>query len=76
MTLAEWQNGYCIYPFDLTHDMSAHELHWCVQEQGNLRMEVGFSEALTEAVTVIIYAEFREVLEIDLNRECSMELTK
>ena len=76
VNLEGWQHGYCIYPFDLTHDLSAHEQHWCIQEQGNLRMEVGFDNALTAAVTVIIYAEFREVMEIDKNRECSMEYTK
>jgi hypothetical protein len=31
---------------------------------------------LTEAVTVIVYAEFREVLEIDKARECSLEYFK
>jgi len=71
-----WPNGYCIYPFDLTADNSANELHWCPQEQGNLRMEVGFKNQLTEAVTVIIYAEFREVLEIDKNRDVSIEYSK
>jgi hypothetical protein len=76
ISMADWQKGYCLYPFDLTPDLSAHEQHWCIQEQGNLRLELGMKTALTEAVTVIVYAEFREVLEIDKARECSLEYFK
>lgn len=74
--IKDWQNGFALYPFDLTPDLSAHEQHWCIQEQGNLRLEVGFEKALTEAVTVIVYAEFRDVLEIDKTRECSLDYFK
>jgi hypothetical protein len=76
ISMEDWQNGFCLYPFDLTPDLSAHEQHWCIQEQGNLRLEIGMKSALTEAVTVIVYAEFREVLEIDKARECSLEYFK
>ncbi|KAF4529358.1 hypothetical protein B566_EDAN017370 [Ephemera danica] len=37
--------------------------------QGNLRLELGFKEALPESVSVILYAEYREILEIDKNRD-------
>jgi hypothetical protein len=76
ISMQDWQKGFCLYPFDLTPDLSAHEQHWCIQEQGNLRLEIGMKSALTEAVTVIVYAEFREVLEIDKTRECSLEYFK
>jgi hypothetical protein len=76
VSMEDWQKGFCLYPFDLTPDLSAHEQHWCIQEQGNIRLELGMKTALTEEVTVIVYAEFREVLEIDKARECSLEYFK
>jgi hypothetical protein len=76
VSMSEWQNGYCIYPFDLTPDLSGHAQHWCPQENGNLRLELGMSTALTEPVTVVVYAEFREVLEIDQAREITLEYGK
>jgi hypothetical protein len=58
VSMEDWQKGFCLYPFDLTPDLSAHEQHWCVQEQGSVRLEIGTSTALTEAVTLVVYAEF------------------
>ncbi|KAF4528935.1 hypothetical protein B566_EDAN017452 [Ephemera danica] len=57
-------------------DLSAHEQHWCIQEQGNLRLELGTKTPFTEAITMIVYAEFREVLEIDKNRDISIEMAR
>ncbi|KAF4524188.1 hypothetical protein B566_EDAN011021 [Ephemera danica] len=76
VSLKDWQNGFCLYPFDLTPDLSAHEQHWCIQEQGNLRLEIGTKTPFAEAVTIIVYAEFREVLEIDKNRDISIEMAR
>ncbi|KAF4529787.1 hypothetical protein B566_EDAN018055 [Ephemera danica] len=76
ISMEEWQKGYALFPFDLTPDLSAHEQHWCIQEQGNLRLELGMKTALKEAVTIVVYAEFREVMEIDRTRECSLEYFK
>ena len=76
VSMKDWQNGHCLYPFDLTPDLSAHEQHWCIQEQGNLRLEIGTKTPFTEAVTLIVYAEFREILEIDRNRESSIEMAR
>jgi len=36
-----------------------------LMKQGNLRLPLTFREALTENVTVIAYAEFQNVIEID-----------
>lgn len=69
VNMSDWQNGYCIYPFDFTPDLSASSQHWCLAEQGNIRIELGFEKALTEPITVIIYSEFREIMQIDRNRE-------
>ncbi|KAF4528503.1 hypothetical protein B566_EDAN016824 [Ephemera danica] len=68
----DYPSGYCLYAFDLTPDLSANSAHWCPQYDGNLRMELGFKTALTESVTIVFYAEYREILEVDKNRECSI----
>jgi hypothetical protein len=38
-------------------------------KQGNLRLEIHWTEALTATFNVIIYAEFDNVIEIDRNRQ-------
>jgi hypothetical protein len=37
-------------------------------KEGNLRVEIHFTEALTTTINVIVYAEFDNVIEIDRNR--------
>lgn len=71
--LHDWQKGYVLFPFDFTPDYSSNEQHWCLQEQGNIRIELAFDKALTEPITIIIYSEFRSLLQIDKNRECILE---
>ena len=38
-------------------------------QQGNLRVEIHFAEALTATINVVMYAEFDNVIEIDRNRQ-------
>ncbi|KAF4522358.1 hypothetical protein B566_EDAN011079 [Ephemera danica] len=45
-------------------------------EQGNVRLDIGTKTPFAEAVTLIVYAKFREVLEIDKNRETSIEMAR
>jgi hypothetical protein len=55
--------------FDLTPDLSANcSTHWNLVKNGSLRVEVGFTRALTETINCIVYAEFDNVIEIDKNR--------
>ena len=39
-------------------------------KQGNLRVEIHFSEALQATTNVVLYAEFDNVIEIDRNSNC------
>lgn len=73
VSMNDWQKGFAVYPFDLTPELSANENHWCLQEQGNIRLEVGFSEALKEPITAVVYAEFRDLMQVDKNRECILD---
>ncbi|KAF4526944.1 hypothetical protein B566_EDAN013687 [Ephemera danica] len=76
VSMEDWQNGNCLYPIDLTPELSANEQHWCIQQQGNIRLEIGTKTTLGEAVMLIVYAEFREVLEIEKNRNISIEMAR
>lgn len=68
ISYADYGNGYTLYVFDLTPDLSAHEAHWNLQKQGVVRLEVRFAEALPTAVNCIVYSEFNNLIEIDKNR--------
>ena len=63
----DYDKGYSLYAFDLTPDLS-EEGHFNLVKQGALRLELKFGTALPNTVTVIAYAEFENVIEIDRNR--------
>ena len=53
--------------FDLTPDLGEDD-HFNLSKQGSVRLVLKFAEALEHPVTVIAYAEFENVIEIDRNR--------
>ena len=59
--------GYTFFGFDLTPDACDGGCLHLVQN-GNLRIEIHFAEALAQTVNVIVYDEFEAVLEIDKGR--------
>ena len=71
---AEFAQGYCIYAFDLTPDLSAHmPTHWNLIRHGSLRVEVGFGESLDEVINMVLYAEYDNVIEIDKVRNVTTD---
>ena len=62
-----FSKGYALYAFDLTPDLGEDD-HFNLSKQGSVRLVLKFREALTQNVTVIAYAEFQNVVEIDRNR--------
>ena len=58
---------YALYAFDLSPDLT-EEGHFNLAKQGNVRVELKFGAALQNTVTVVAYAEFENVIEIDRNR--------
>ena len=63
----EYANGYTLYAFDLSPDL-AEDDHFNLTRQGGLRLVLKFSQALAATVSVIAFAEFENVVEIDRNR--------
>ncbi|XP_043476692.1 uncharacterized protein F54H12.2-like [Leptopilina heterotoma] len=66
----DYANGYCLFAFDLTPDLSAHCFsHWNLIKHGALRIELRFEEMLQETINCIVYAEYDNVLKIDASRQ-------
>ena len=63
----DYAKGYTLFAFDLTPDLDDGG-HFHLVKQGNLRLELKFSEALDNTVNVVVYAEFDNVIEIDKSR--------
>jgi hypothetical protein len=72
ITQEMFTKGYFILGFDLTPDREADE-HISLTRQGNVRIETRFKNALPEAVTCILYAEFPGYIEIDNSRNVTVE---
>lgn len=63
----EYAEGYTLFAFDLSPDL-AEDDHFNLMKQGGLRLVLKFAQALTTTISVIAYAEFENVIEIDRNR--------
>lgn len=68
ITREEYADGFALIGFDLTEDLGASENHWSLPRQGSLRIDLQFEKPLSEAIVVILYAEFDSLLEIDSER--------
>jgi hypothetical protein len=64
---SDFANGFALYAFDLTADLSENE-SFNLARHGAVRIDMTFGEALPHTVTVIAYAEFENIIEIDRNR--------
>ena len=60
-------NGYALYPFYPTADLGEDD-HFNLLRQRNVRLTLKFANALAATVTVVAYAEFENVIEIDRDR--------
>lgn len=70
ITRESYPNGYCLFAFDLTPDLSANDgTHWNLIKNGSVRIDVRFDDPLDTAVNCIIYAEYDNLLEIDSSRQ-------
>ena len=63
----DFENGYALYAFDLSPDLGDDD-HFNLAKQGGVRVDLKFRDALPNTVTVVAYAEFENVIEIDRNR--------
>ncbi|KAF8784261.1 hypothetical protein HNY73_009965 [Argiope bruennichi] len=64
----EFKYGYALHAIDLTPDFASNESHTSVIKNGNISIEIKFGTALTETVSLVVYSEFRNTIEIDRSR--------
>jgi hypothetical protein len=64
---SDFADGYALYAFDLSPDLSEDD-HFNLVRQGTVRVDLKFALALPHTVTVIAYAEFENIIEVDRNR--------
>lgn len=69
----DFPNGYNLTVFDLTADISAHDVHWNAQNTGSLRIEVQFGDSLPAPITAIVFAEFNNLIELDRHRQVILD---
>lgn len=55
-----FKNGYCLFVFDLTPDLSAN-----LSDHLSVRIDVRFKTALAHNISCLVYAVFNRILEID-----------
>jgi len=67
ITRKDYPNGYCLYAFDLTADL-AEDDYFNLVKQGSVRLSMKFAQALPHTVSVVAYAEFDNIVEIDRGR--------
>jgi len=63
----DYAGGYAMYTFDLTADLGEGD-HFSLVRQGNVRLALKFAAGLATTVTVIAYAEFENIIEVDRDR--------
>jgi len=68
-------SGYALYAFDPTPDLGEDD-HFSLTRQGSVKLVLKFGAALAEPVSVIAYAEFQNIIDLDRHRnviyDCSV----
>ena len=70
----DYANGYALHAFDLTADL-AEDDHFNLVKHESVRLAMKFSEALPHTVSVIAYAAFDNIIEIDRDRNLLLDFS-
>ena len=64
----EYNNGYTLFAWDLTPDLSDGGDHFQLKRNTSVRLEMTFGAPLPRSVNVLVYAEFENMIMIDADR--------
>ena len=64
----QYKDGCALFAFDLTPQMDSSEVGFELIKHGNIRIEIHFATATARTLTVIVFAENDNLLEIDQDR--------
>ena len=68
----DYASGYALCAFDLTADL-AEDDHFNLVKHESVRLAMKFSQALPQTVSVIAYAEFDNIIEIDRDHNLMLD---
>jgi hypothetical protein len=63
----EFDKGFTLYVYDLTPDLSESD-SFNLTRSGNVRLEMKFADALPHTISIVTFAEFENIIEVDRNR--------
>src|SRR5260370_19766559 len=72
-----YKSGYCLYAYNFTSDFdNANENDYInIPKEGYMNIELKFTANIAEALKVIFYAQFDNVIEIDQHRNVTVDYT-
>ena len=70
----EWSDSYALFTWDLTPDESGSPSHLYPDYRGQVTIKRVLSEGLATVVTMIVYGEFVDIMEIDANKNVTYDL--
>ena len=68
----DFKGGSALFYFNLSADQKSDK-NFELVKNGNIRLEITFSEPLTESVNVIVYSEYQNLIEIDKHRNVFLQ---
>ena len=74
MERREWHDGYALFTWDLTPDGSGNLTHLHPDYRGQVTIKGVFTQGLGTVVTLIVYGEFVDIMEIDANKNVTYDL--
>jgi len=68
-----YKTGRCLYAWNLNSDFSFNTDYINLPKSGYINIDLKFKENLTEPIKLILYAQFDNTIEIDENRNVSVD---
>jgi len=71
----QYKNGCASFAFDLIPQLDSSDASFELIKHGNIRLELHFAAAIPHTLTVIVFAEHDNLLEIDRDRNVAFDYT-
>jgi len=71
----EYKNGSALFAFDLTPHLDSSDETFELIKHGNIRLEIHFAAATARTLTVVVFSEYDNLLEIDQQRQVAFDYT-
>lgn len=72
---ADYPLGVTLWALDFTPCLTASQDGWDMHRQATIRLDIRFAKALTEAVNLIVLAEYDSLIQIDKQRNVIVDYT-